>query len=110
MIERPPMTATASHPTKSDYPQNRMVLSSFYIQSFHPANQITCFLHQHLSLPTPAAPASPGNRSRLLDPSMNDAQSPDSSQYKSSSENRSNSRASSAASFATSILWYNDVG
>ena len=111
MKERPPMTATKSHPTKPDYPVTRMFLSSFYIQQCHPANQVTRFLYQYFGVLSQRRSSS--NHNPPPNASVNDASSPGLSQYKSTSENRSTSRASSAPSYvyvsATSILWYNSI-
>ena len=103
-----PMTATTSHPTNANYPDEIKILSSYYIQSCHPANQCTRFLYQYFYANQP--PVSPPNMSN--DPVNND-QTPLSSQYKSTPDDPLTSRASSASSYvillATSILWYNNI-
>ena len=59
MTERPPMTATGTHPNKTNHPAVWMFLSLCYIQQCHHANQVTRFLHQYFGSLTQAK--SPSN-------------------------------------------------
>ena len=113
MIERPPMSATGTHPTKPSYPKERMIITTHYIQSCHPAHQITHFLIQyHQRFNSSLSPPN-RNRSNISNVPVAAAPSPNLSQYRSSPDNQTSSHHSSSVSYvsilATSILWYNNI-